>query len=316
VLKQTIQITIGLITFIVIFILTTYFSVYLFVKTEKKIIIPDLSGKDIIYVLELLSENNLNTRVEGTEYHSTIQKNHVIYQYPKPGTEVKNGRDVSIILSKGSKWLVLSDLRGMSTEKAQIVLDKNRLCRGVITKIYHSNFDNDVIISHYPEFGENVTRNTCINFLVSRGNRIKTYQMPDFTGISLEETLTLLSQINVQTLSVEYKSDDQWPENRILMQKPAFGYVITKDEAVYLTVNRKTQKISQQKSGVSLYEYTAPNGFLQKYVLVRLNIFGVTIHVHDDFLRPSQKVNIIIPNGCDASVFVYLNDELVDSKFY
>jgi serine/threonine-protein kinase len=315
-LKQSIQITIGLITFIVVFISTTYFSVYLFVKNEKKIIIPDVSGKDIIYVLELLSENQLNTKVEGTEYHSTIPKNHVIYQYPKPGTEVKNGRDVSIVLSKGSKWLMLPDLSGVSTEKAQILLDKNRLCRGMITQIYHTDFDNDIIVSHYPEAGSKVTRNTCINLLISRGNRNKKYQMPDFTGISLEETLMVLSKINIQPLSVQYTSDNQWPENRILKQKPVYGYAITKDEPVYLTVNRKKQIKFNNKSGVSLFVFTVPNGFLQKYILVRLNIFGVTIHVYDDFLRPAHKVHIVIPNGCDASVFVYQDDELVESKFY
>ena len=315
-LKQFIQITIGLLTFIIVFVSTTYFSVYLFVKTEKKIIVPDVSGKDIIYVLELMSENKLNTKVEGTEYHSTIPKNHVIYQYPKPGTEVKVGRYITIVLSKGSKWLDLPDLSGMNIDKAQIELDKLRLCSGVITKIYHANSLNDIIVSHYPEAGTYVTRHTCINLLVSRGNRSKNYLMPDFTGISLEETLMGLSLINVQPLSIKYTTDDQWPENRILDQKPGAGYALTKDDAVYLTVNRKSQKISQRKGGVSLYVYTVPIGFLQKYVLIRLNIFGVTIHVYDDFLRPSQKVYAIIPNDCEASVFVYQDDELVDSKIY
>jgi len=315
-LKQSIQITIGLIFFIVVFILTTYLSVYMFVKTEKKIIMPDITGKDIIYVLELLSENNLNTRVEGNEYHSNIPKNHVIIQYPKPGTELRNGRDVSVILSKGSKWLVLPDFRGMSNEKAQILLDQQRLCRGVFSKVYHPGFNNEMIVSQNPQAGTRITRNSCINLLVSRGNRIKKYMMPDFTGVPIEEALMILSQINIQPLSVKYDSDSLWPENRIIKQKPGFGYAITKDEAVYLTANRKSQNISQRKSGVSLYVYTVPNGFLHKYVLIRFNIFGVTIHVYDNFLGPSEKVYVVVPNNCDASVLVYQDDELVDSKFY
>jgi len=316
-LKQTIQITIVVITFIIVFVITTYFSVYLFIKTEKKVIIPDVSGKDVIKVLELLSENHLNTKVEGTEYHPSIPKNHVIYQEPKPGAEVKNGRDVSIVLSKGSKWIDLPDMRGLSIEKSLIILDKNRLCRGVISKIYHSHFNNDKVVNHYPKAGAKVTRNSCINLLVSRGNRNKIYQMPDFTGISLEESLMMLGQINVQPLSVEYISDEQWPENRVLKQKPKFGYAVTKDEPVYLSVNRKVQAIvNKGKSGVSLYVYTVPNGFLQRHVLIRLNIFGVTIHVYDDFIKPSKKIFVVIPNDCDASIYVYQDDELVDSQIY
>jgi serine/threonine-protein kinase len=315
-IKKSIQISVGLISFIIVFISTTYLSVYLFVKTEKKIIMPDITGKDIIYVLELLSENNLNTRVKGNEYHSNIPKNHVISQHPKPGTELRNGRDVSVILSKGSKWLILPDLRGMNTEKAQIILDQQRLCRGVVTKVYHSELNNEMIVSLYPQAGSKITRNTCVNILVSRGSRIQKYLMPDFTGVAIEESLMVLSQIDIEPLSVKYDSDDLWPENRIIKQKPMFGYPVTKDEAVYLTANHKKLNIGQRKSGVSLYVYTVPNGFLQKYVLIRFNIFGVTIHVCDNFLRPSKKVYLVVPNDCDASVFVYQDDELVDSKFY
>ncbi|ETR74392.1 MAG: PASTA domain-containing protein [Candidatus Magnetoglobus multicellularis str. Araruama] len=314
--RQSIQIIIGLIVFVIIFILTTYFSVYIFVKTEKYVIIPDVTGKDIIYVLELLSDNRLNTKVDGTEYHSTIPKNHVIYQDPKPGSEVKEGRDVSIVLSKGSKWLRLPDIRGMPIEKAQIVLDQHRLCRGEITRIYHPQFVSGMIIYQFPEPGSYITNIACIDILVSRGHRSTLYQMPDFIGVSIEEALMMLSTINIQPFSIKYASDNQWPENRIIEQKPAFGYAITKEEPVYLTVNRKNLKIGDSKGGISLYVYSVPNGFLQKHVLIRLNIFGVTIHVHDDFIRPAKKIYVLIPNDCDASVFVYQDETLVDSKIF
>ncbi|KPA19239.1 PASTA domain-containing protein [Candidatus Magnetomorum sp. HK-1] len=315
-LNKFIQIIIILTAFIVVFISTTYLSVYFFVKSEKSVIIPDVSGKDIIYVLELLSDNGLNTKVEGTEYHSSIPKNHVIYQDPKPGNEVKVGRDVSIILSKGSKWLKLPDIRGLSVEKAQVMLDSHHLCRGEITRIFHPYFDSDMIIDQYPAPGKSITHNACINFLVSRGNRHRLYQMPDFTGVSLENVLMVLNKIDIKPVSIKYANDFQWPENRVIDQKPEFGCAITKDEPVFLTVNRRANSDDTLQGGVSLYIYTVPNGFLKKHILIRLNIFGVTIHVYDDFTRPSENIYVIIPNDCDASVFVYQDEELVDSKLY
>ncbi|MBF0450255.1 MAG: PASTA domain-containing protein [Candidatus Magnetomorum sp.] len=315
-LKQFIQITIFLIIFIAVFITTTYLAVYFFVKNEESVVIPDIYGKDIIYVLELLSDNALNTKVEGTEYHSTIPKNHVIYQDPKPGSEVKVGRDVKIILSKGSKWLTLPDIRGVSIEKAYVLLDANRLCSGEVTQIFHPYFESGMIIAQYPEPGTYIAHNACINFLVSRGNRFPLYQMPDFTGVSFENALISLNKIDIKPVSIKYASDTQWPENRIIEQNPLFGASIAKDEPILLTVNRRVQNYESLKGGVSLFIYTVPNGFLRKQILVRLNIFGVTIHVYDNFFYPSEQIFVIIPNDCDASVFVYQDDELVESQIY
>jgi len=315
-LNKSIQIIIVIIIFIVCFISTTYLSVYFFVKSEKSVIIPDVSGKDIIYVLELLSDNGLNIKVKGTEYHASIPKNHVIYQEPKPGNEVKLSRDISIILSKGSKWLTFPDVTGISLEKAQVLLDSHHLCRGEITKVFNHHLESGMIIAQYPTPDKLITHSTCINFLVSRGNRLQLYQMPDFQGISLENALMVLNTIGVKPVSLKYSSDNQWPENRIIDQKPEFGCAITKDEPILLTVNRRTNSNRILKGGVSLFTYTVPNGFLKKRILIRLNIFGVTIHVYDDFAEPSENIFVIIPNDCDSSVFVYKDDELVDSKLY
>jgi len=315
-LKQSFQILTGILVFIIIFIPTTYFAVYFFVKSEKSVIIPDVSGKEIIYVLELLSDIGLNIKVEGKDYHSSIPKNYVIYQDPRPGTEVKAGRDVSIILSKGSKWFKLPDIRGMRMEKAQVILDKHFLCSGEISQIYHPYYESGMIVSHFPEPGNSVTHNSCIHMLVSRGNIKQKFQMPDFTGVNLEHALMILNQIEIAPVSIEYATDNQWPENRIIDQNPPYGYLLTKEEPVHLTVNRQNQDDLFQKGGVSFYTYNVPNGFLQKHVLIRLNVFGVTIHVHDDFVRPAKAINLIIPNDCDASIYVYLDEELVDSKIY
>jgi serine/threonine-protein kinase len=314
--RQSIHIISGLIIFIAVFITTTYFSVYFFVKNEQNVVIPDIYGEDIIYVLELLSDNGLNIRVEGTEYHSSIPKNHVIHQSPKPGSEVKFGRDVTVILSKGSKWLNLPDFFGKSIEKAQVILDSHHLCRGEISQVFHPIYEKGLIIAQYPEPGTKVVHNSCINFLVSKGIRHSLYQMPDFLGISFERSLITLNKIDIKPVSINYASDAMWPENRVIDQIPSYGSAITNNEPVIITVNRKGQTLNTFKEGLSLFTYTVPIGILKRHILVRLNIFSVTIHVYDDFYKPSDQLFVFVPNNCEASVFVYQDEELVESKFF
>jgi len=66
--------------FFVISGISTYYTVSYFIKNEKTIVVPDLIGEDIIYVLELLTNLGLNAKVKGSEYSPDFAKNNIIYQ--------------------------------------------------------------------------------------------------------------------------------------------------------------------------------------------------------------------------------------------
>ena len=75
--------------FVVVAGLAGYFTLKAIVRSNDVVIVPDLEGKDVVYALELLTDLGLNTKVSGYEFRNDIAKNHVAYQDPKPGAEVK-----------------------------------------------------------------------------------------------------------------------------------------------------------------------------------------------------------------------------------
>ena len=95
------------VVFIIIAGASAYFTLTLVIKSEEAVIVPELVGKDVVYALETLTDLELNTKVKGSEYNNDLPKHHVIYQDPEPGTEIKKGRDVRIIISKGSKSIIM-----------------------------------------------------------------------------------------------------------------------------------------------------------------------------------------------------------------
>ena len=74
---------------IIVFLCVTGVSAYLtltyLIKSENRVIVPDLEGRDVVYALEILTDLGLNIKVKGSEYSSDITKNHVIVQEPGPG---------------------------------------------------------------------------------------------------------------------------------------------------------------------------------------------------------------------------------------
>ena len=96
-------------TFIIVLILiigaSAYFTLTLIIKSEDTVVVPDLVGKKVLYVLEILTDLKLNAKIKGSEYSSDIPVDHVIFQEPEPGSEIKIGRNVTIIISKGTETI-------------------------------------------------------------------------------------------------------------------------------------------------------------------------------------------------------------------
>jgi len=104
----------------IIVAVAAYATLKLIVKSEDVVIVPDLVGKDVVYSLELLTDLGLNTKVSAYEYNADIPKNHVTYQEPGPGAEIKKDRDVRIVVSNGPQTVVVPNLIGIDVHKANI----------------------------------------------------------------------------------------------------------------------------------------------------------------------------------------------------
>ena len=107
-----------------------YLALRFIIKSEDTVVVPELVGKDVVYALDILTDLGLNIKVSGFEYSSDVPKNHVAYQEPGPGGEVKKDRDVRIIISKGPKSLVVPNLVGMDIRQAYIIMKKTACLKG------------------------------------------------------------------------------------------------------------------------------------------------------------------------------------------
>ena len=100
-IKKFAKITALCLVFLLAAAASAYFTLTYIIKSEDTVIVPDLVGKDVVSALELLTDLHLNTKVSGSEYSPQFPKNHVVFQEPDAGSEIKKDRDVRIIISKG-----------------------------------------------------------------------------------------------------------------------------------------------------------------------------------------------------------------------
>ena len=306
--------------FVLIVGASAYLTLTLIIKSDDTVVVPDLSGKNVVYVLELLTDLGLNTKVKGSEHNADIPENNVIFQEPEPGAELKKGRDVRIVISKGAKSILMPNLKGLFVQQARIILEENSLCRGEISSTYSNSIKKDEIIAQFPSQEIMITRGECVNLLASLGIRPRAYKMPDLLGLSLSSAITMIESIDLVLGEIKTRFYKDKPLNTVVAQELPSGYRVTQGSTVNIVINRKPvgkghNYLSESKGG-SLFRHRLKNGFLKRHIRVRLNSFGVSVDLFDGLMKPGEEIWLLIPRRNNSTVFLYEDGELIKTLVY
>lgn len=299
---------------------SAYLTLMMIIKSEDSVVVPDLVGKDIVHCLELLSGLGLNTKVTGSEFSPDAPKNHVIFQDPAPGEEIKKGRDVRLALSKGFETLAAPDLRGLTSRQARIALEENDLSRGVVSSTFSMHTPKDSVIEQSPAPGTTVKQFSAVDLLVSLGRVPRAYMMPDLDGIRLSDAIPMIEKYGMSTGKIRSVASKDRSNGVILEQTPKPGYRIVEGTVIHLAaVGKQGDKDRNGRHGAvgsGLFRYRLPTGFLKRHVLVRLKSFGLSMTLYDDFLDPGREVWCLVPSNEDATLLFYLDNELIETRLY
>jgi beta-lactam-binding protein with PASTA domain len=306
--------------FILIVGASAYLTLTRIIKSEDTVVVPDLLGKNVVYVLELLTDLGLNTKVKGSEYSADVPENNVIFQEPEPGAEIKKGRDVRIIISKGAKSILMPNLKGLSLRQARIILEENSLHRGEISSTYSNTIKKDEIIAQVPSQGTLIKRGQGVDLLVSMGIRPRAYKMPDLIGLSFNSAITMIESIDLVLGEIKTHFHKGKPLHTVVAQESPSGYCVTQGSTVNIVINRKPvqkgRRYLNESQGLGLFRYRLKDGFLKRHIRVRLNSFGISADLFDDFMKPGEEIWLLIPRKNDATVFLYEDGELLKTLVY
>jgi serine/threonine-protein kinase len=295
---------------------SAYLTLTLLIRQEETVVVPDLIGKDVVYVLQSLTDLGLNTKVGGAEYSPAIPANHVIFQDPKPGDEIKIDRDIRIVISRGPQSVPMPNLKGVSISQAGIILAEKGLAAGSHSNTFSLSTRKDEIIAHTPLPGQMISRGSRVDLLVSSGPRPREYKMPELYGRSLGETLLLFESMKLRLGTVEPVSRANLPLDSVVSQTPPSGHPVTEGYRVEVAVNRRFPEAGSESvdlSGAFLFRYRTADGFLKRRIRLLFSGFGGTADLFDGFLEPGGEIWHLIPQSTHASFLLYEDEQPVFS---
>ena len=201
---------------------------------------PDLTGRDIVSVIELATQQGLLLKVDRREPHPSLPRDTVISQEPAPGSGIKKGRQVRVVVSQGPSELLAPTVVGENVRKADIMIRQAGFVPGEISRASSDTAERDTVLAQYPQAGSQLEKGGTISMLVSSGRKPELFVMPRLTGIKVAEALRTIDRMGLQHRIVTQTAGGKHPgaEQTVINQKPGAGYPVSADAMVEIVVSR------------------------------------------------------------------------------
>lgn len=291
-----------------------YYSIRLFTQSAGEIVLPELTGKNIIYVLETLTNMGLNAKLYGTQFDDTHPRYAVISQDPQPGATIKKGRDVVIYISKGKKENIFPDLRQIPLKQALILVEKNEFKKGHISYTYSSKTPKESVIAQYPEPFSNTLKGFSCNLLVSRGVQPQGMVMPDIKGLNLQNASAILEDHHLGISKIISDTDPNKDYGVILSCSPDAGSYVNKNIPVMLVVNnseKNRQMGPERLNELILLTHSLKPGLFKQHVRVETDMFGPIIDLYNEYMTQGEDINILVPSGIKTTVNIFIDHNFI-----
>jgi serine/threonine-protein kinase len=317
VLRRVFRITATMLVFMLTAGVGTYMTVHLLIRSENKVIVPMLVGKQVVYALETLTDLGLNTKVKELRFDPSVAKNHIIAQLPEPGTEIKRGRDVRLVISRGARTVVYPNLAGIDLPQAQILLEQNGLQQANVSLVHHPSRPKQTIVTQYPSAGSRGLRGDAIDLLVSEGPAPVSICMLDLRGLGLDQAIAAIEKDRLILGNVTTVIDPAITDDTVTRQVPEAGHRVDAGTLVDITISRQVQKRAGFSSrNANFFRYRVMQGFLKQHVRVRINRPGASFDLFNEFVRPDNEIWLLVPKDVPTTLFLYLDGVLAKTEHY
>lgn len=230
---------------ILLFIITIGLTIGISNATRPKDVeIPNLVGKTVDEVKQILKDNKLNYVEDGQEYSTEYEAGQIISQNPPyvEGRKIKENTDVKVVVSLGTEKTTVPKLKGLTKEEAEEAADEAKIKLEFVEEI-SKTVESGIIIKQEIDPDTEVNAGDTVKVYISIGTGIKQVVV---TSVLYKDEATAkqtLEGIGL-TVNVEYDEDKTRGNGVVLKQSISSGETVDEGTAITITVNKLVEKKS------------------------------------------------------------------------
>ncbi|MEO7039822.1 MAG: PASTA domain-containing protein, partial [Candidatus Elarobacter sp.] len=244
-----------------------------FAPTAASVLMPALTGTTQSDANSECARLRVRCVVLATQTSDRYPKDVVMSQEPPPGARVREGRQVSLVISSGVTIFAMPDLRFESLRNAGLDLNRLKLQLDKSTYVANDDIPRDHVVAQDPAPLSSVRQGSKIAVTLSKGPPTNV-KVPNLTGMSIDEARVkaLHSRIKLGQIVWTPFGPSGPPRGEIVRQNPGPGAQIDPFEEVSLQVS----------AGPGEYGYLIRQVHATATVPARSDSARVRLEVRDD----------------------------------
>jgi beta-lactam-binding protein with PASTA domain len=237
---------------------------FIAVRGAEQTMVPNVTGKELTEALLELQVKELYPRLQLRYSQTSSDKGFILEQDPRPGTIVKAGRRIRLVVSQGVILNKVENFIGRGINEVRIDLQTIYVSSGGIPLlaineplIYEFSSETPgTILAQKPEAGAEISGPMNIEFVVSRGREASTVTIPQLTGLDISKALELISGSGINFIfTAREKKEDEKGET-VVYQTPSANTTAQINMPVQLTVTNPDKL--ENNEIFNIFSYSIP----------------------------------------------------------
>ncbi len=277
---------------------------------KGNVLVPEIKSMTLEEARVTLSKRNLKM-VQGEPYFSDdVEIGRIVAQDPPGNRLVREGRKVTVNISKGPNKYAVPEVVGMTLEQAQARLKETHLFVGRVEKILNPAMAEGIVVSQQPEAHTKMTALSGIDLVVSVKKTEEKVEVPDLKGLMLMNAEGMLVSRNLVLGKVKYMPHEDIEFGEIVSQDPAAGkqVVLGTPITVEVAIDKKTYTALVKQFRVRVKVPKGPE--LQKVSIVIEDRLGSS----EEYSKPHRVGEVITKDfkaEGDAKLKIYIDGRLI-----
>ncbi len=281
-----------------------------FAPTAATIFLPAFTGQTQADARNECRRLQLRCITVATQASDRFPKDVVMSQQPDAGAQVREGRQISLIVSSGVVIFPMPDVRFETLRNAELDLSRNKLELDKTTYVADDNVPRDSVVDQNPEPLSSARQGSKVALTLSKGPPVG-LKVPNFTGMSIDDARAEAARDHIHLGQLVWTPFGNAGPARgvIVRQNPTPGAQIDPFEVVSLQVS----------DGPGQYGYlirqvhasaTVPASDDAAHVRIEVRDDTGTWNVYDGFAQGGQKLDFNVTAVGTAELDTYINNEL------
>ena len=295
-----------------VFLFVSFMILVLLTKSDKDVVVPDVTGKQFSEVYNSLVRKGLKP-VITFEDMMDMDDGIILSQHPESGSVVSEGNKIKLDISRSKFRLPVPNLTGM---ELPIAINKLKnlhvqgrtisIIPGVISYINSEKTPVNIVIDQTPKAEEIIAPDRKINLLVSSGTAAAEKNMPSVAGQSINLAYDLLAS---QGLTIEMTIVDTTEPSisgQITSQEPAPGTPVSAGATAKISI-LYCPLTSHPYYAFEKFQFTIPEDEPEALYEAMIQDASPRRIVYSKRLKPEEKMVFVFHRSGNAKITILQN---------